>query len=127
MTETLEANVQYNDLVGSAALDGHTGGDLWRMLEENGIDTKKELPVGYRFFYLEGYASLTVYLARTDVVGSSYDDLKKYIARGSGKLPVRKAHIDKVSFKSLAKYVKRFEVCFPGGKELANLQFDVHE
>ena len=50
----LKASVQYNDYLGTAAVDGHDWESLRNYLTSKGLDVEKFFPVGAEFYAGEG-------------------------------------------------------------------------
>lgn len=48
------AHEQYNDAVGTVAIDWHDGGQLHRLAEAVGIDLKRHFPIGMSLNHVDG-------------------------------------------------------------------------
>jgi len=90
MADTFIAAVQYGDLRGTVALDGHTGPPLDELAAKTSMPAGY-VPVGFSFHRLDpdddGTIPFAVVAVECDQVGASMDDVMEY-ARSHDEVPV---------------------------------------
>jgi hypothetical protein len=103
MSKIEKANVQYNDMKGTAALDFHGSfTELWDFARDQGIDTKKYEPIGIDVYYGEtNYFGLTFL-----VIDKEKAENREYF---NGLLPVIEIGVE-VSQKDFERRFKRFNI-----------------
>jgi hypothetical protein len=102
------AGTQYNDFVGTAAIDTHGGTDLHELANAKGIDTKRYFPIGLGIGGIE-LESFTVYAVDTNVTKGTFDNIAEYAKNAGGDVPIVEFHFS-AKWEEMGKYLKRFEV-----------------
>jgi hypothetical protein len=112
MGESFKASVQYGDLKGTAAIDGHeTGGPLHDLAEFTTIKPGY-IPVGFGLTRLhpnkDGKLPFTIYAVDANVAGINAQEMNSYATK-YGTLPVTGFHgeIEPVRFQE---FFKRFSI-----------------
>ena len=111
MGDSFVATVQYGDMKGTVAIDGHDGGPL----EGDLIAHVKQgfLPIGFGLYRLDtdenGDLPFVVYAVEAELVGETAKEINSY-ASEHGKLPVVGFH-GKILASEFGKFFKRFSLC----------------
>ena len=90
---SLKASVQYDDLVGTAAADGHESlSNIREFLKSKGVDVDKNEPVGIELYGWEGRIGV------------------RFICKEQGNQLVASELKDSLSLTDLFSFIKRFKV-----------------
>lgn len=107
-----ETNVQYNDMKGYAAIDGHLSTHLWKLCSDNGINTDEWFLIGLGFSGGKISANSTVgvcaYLVKKDNPSENYDQITSRMSN-MGVVDVHKKYF-RIPLLSLGNYIKRINM-----------------
>jgi hypothetical protein len=111
----LHAQAQYDDLVGTAAADGHDGPPLHPLAVELGVDTERYFPIGIRVWNGRndaGHVGLSVQFMLVEIGpdGLSKQELKDFAKQNGGKLDVTLFDCGYVRPEQVLPYLKRLEI-----------------
>lgn len=114
----IKASVQYNDAVGTTALD-YKDQLVWtEYLKEIGVDLNVYLPFSFKYTLeeipmvnRERKGHLIIYTVKKDEVGDNYDKLNNYLEKNNKKLPVY-LFSKELSIDEFYSNFKRFEITF---------------
>jgi len=115
--EILENRVstQYGDYSGYIQIDGHSGTDLFKLCEDNGIDMKNNFLVSFGMgeSTINGIGQRNKISCRAIVLerekyGSSFDSIKQELNENNGIADAKQYHFY-IDPKDLHKYIKRFD------------------
>lgn len=107
-------HTSYEDYTGIMKLDARESG-LFRLCEDNKIDTDKHFPIGFRFYdeSINGVDTdqihLVIYTLERPTPNTTYDDLVATIRQNDGKAKVE-SHSLHISPSELSGYIKRFDM-----------------
>jgi hypothetical protein len=91
MGDILKASTQYNDIVGSAAFDGHDGPPLFELAKKSTMPEQGYWPVGFELFQLDpdvdGNIPFTLLAVMSEETGEKIEDIIAH-ARTTEKLTV---------------------------------------
>lgn len=108
-------NTQYGDYGGYIQIDGHSGADLFSLCQDHGIDMDKYFLIGLGAgeSTISGIGNrqqihFRALLLETAIYGDSFDQIQKYLQTHNGKVKAKQVFFE-VQYKSLNKYIKRFD------------------
>ncbi len=117
MEELLDEHVgtQYHDYKGTIEIDAHSGTDIFKLCEDNGIDMEKFFVVGFGLseFTIQGVGQqdqvgFKVLLADREKYGQTFDDIEQEVISNAGIISVTSRTIY-IPYSTLGKYIKRFD------------------
>lgn len=106
-------HTSYEDYTGIMKLDARESG-LFRLCDDNGIDTERHFPIGFRFYdeSILGVDTdqlhLVIYTLERPSPNTSYDELVSIIRDNDGTAKV-KSHSLHIAPNKLSGYIKRFD------------------
>ena len=110
METKLEAHTQFDDMMGTVAIDWHDDPQFREKLKKLGVDTDGLFPIAIEIYEIEGtygFHSVSVYVVEESAVATSRDGIVDYAKRHGNKIPVKKFYIE-CSPDQLIKAFKRF-------------------
>lgn len=88
MADKLEAHVQYDDMLGTVAVDWASVTEYRELATKAGIDLEEFFVIGIDIYGGEkGYSEVSFLTVETAVVGSSADAIQNYVKEHGGILP----------------------------------------
>lgn len=110
-----EVTVQYNDMKGLAALDGHGIDSLYNMCRDNGINMDDYYLLGVGFydsgtegiFMFDSVSIHVLLIDKNEYASDTYDDLAQKLSQEAEVHAIRKSF--RVKLGDLHKYFKRFD------------------
>ncbi len=113
MGEPFIASVQYGDLKGTVSIDGHEAGGPLRDLAKHTCLKTGYWPIGFGLDGLDpnsdGKVSITVFGVDQKTVGGTVDEIRTYVEKHGGKLPVV-GFRGEITAGSFAQLFKRFSL-----------------
>ena len=108
-----QVSTQYGDYSGLIQIDGHSGADLFKLCEDNGIKMKNSflLSFGLSESTIDGIGKRGKVLCRAVLLegyGNSFDVVSKKLQELNGKAKA-KQYTFYIDYKELTKYIKRFD------------------
>jgi hypothetical protein len=119
----IAAGTQNNDLTGLIAIDREQSANLVAIAEKNGIDTSRYLPISIGVNKEECFEK--VFLDTVEVA-STYEELKDYLAKNPGALPVKRFELSMLLTDYL-NIVKRFSLVAAINKDLLGIDIRLIE
>ena len=89
--QTISAGVQYGDLKGNVAIDGHNGSPLFDIAKEFGINTNEYFPISIGM-YKEGEHE--TFAIDTVKIASTSDGILAYLKEHPESLPVYRSKVE---------------------------------
>lgn len=89
MSEPLHASAQYDDWVGSAAVDDNVDNRLGSYLRDNGLIDDEDFVVGFDIFFTEMGAQISIF-----TIEAQSADAAAVIIRDSDPVSVKRTHLD---------------------------------
>jgi hypothetical protein len=102
------ASTQYNDMVGTSAIDWHGSTELRDFANTKGIDTKRYFPIGISFSGVPPNY-FTIFAVDTKLIQPDFDKISDYAAKQDGVLPVVQFNFSS-TLDEASKFMKRLEV-----------------
>lgn len=108
-----QVRTQYGDYSGYIEIDGHSGADLFKLCEDNGVNLKNSflLSFGMSESTINGIGQRNKVICRALVLenyGDSFDIVSKTIQSQNGKAKAKQFTFD-IEYKDLTKYIKRYD------------------
>ena len=104
-----KANTQYNDLIGTVALDIHEGTGLQKLAESKKIDTKLYFPIGIEIDGVDLQSFTIIAVDLVDIHAKNFNDISSYAKAHHGEVPIIKFHFED-EWNNVRKYFKRLDV-----------------
>lgn len=115
MSEPFIAGAQYDDLIGTIAIDGHETGGFLDELAANAEIPGGYWPIGFEMWNAvrtdsteDGTVPLTIVAVRCDQVGESAEEMLRYNA-DNGELPIYRFE-SQIDFSKLRSLMKRLDI-----------------
>lgn len=108
-----QVGTQYSDYSGYIQIDGHSGADLFKLCEDNGLNLENNflLSFGMSESTINGIGQRNKIMCRALILenyGNSFDSVSKKIQSLNGKAKAKQYTFD-IEYKDLTKYIKRFD------------------
>ena len=108
------ASTQYNELVGTVAIDGHHGTLLSEVAELAGIDAEQFRPVHISIYLghrnRDKMPEFTIFAIDKTMFGVSFEEQLEHSSKNGGKLPVVSITWTPDSWNQVFSHIKRFHV-----------------
>ena len=103
---TLNANVQYDDLKGTVAIDNNDMNGLFEFAKKYGIDTKKYYLIGLNYTKEQSYEYISIYATSK---AHNYDDVEQLLSslENDDFLEVVEFKINNITLDDYLPFVKR--------------------
>lgn|SRR3990167_10848738 len=118
--EILEANAQYNDLIGDSALDGHISSPLHDLAKFCDVPDEY-IPIGMSVYFGElGFFNLNIYAYPKSKYGSNVQELNKH-----REVITKRFNVD-IPYTEFMRIVKRFSITLRN-KHLRNIKILIED
>ena len=117
-----DAQVQYNDIFGTIAIDWHETGGFHDFAKHCGVDIDRYFPLAFELSpaiedcdFDRPYFAVTIYAADTNKFGDSGQKITTYLEKHEGRIPAVRFH-GKLAISDLFQFAKRMRIVCRCGK-----------